>query len=102
MIDELADWGARPPVVVADAGYGDNGFFRTALTIRGLAYITQVKTITSRHPGDAVYGMPEYSGQGRPRKPGYRTKPSGLRFWHSPCLRGSIAACPGGRVVKAY
>lgn len=75
MIDELADWGARPPVVVADAGYGDNGFFRTALTIRGLAYITQVKTITSRHPGDAVCGMPEYSGQGRPRKPGYRNKP---------------------------
>lgn len=27
------------------------------------------------HTNDAVYEVPEYSGTGRPRKPGYRTKP---------------------------
>ncbi|MFF1880711.1 transposase [Pseudarthrobacter sp. NPDC058196] len=31
MLDELAGWGHRPPVVVADAGYGQNGAWRTAL-----------------------------------------------------------------------
>ncbi|QGU07119.1 hypothetical protein COCCU_05875 [Corynebacterium occultum] len=34
MIDELTDWGLAPPVIVADAGYGDNGLFRTALSTR--------------------------------------------------------------------
>ncbi|AYG03363.1 hypothetical protein D7I44_07340 [Gryllotalpicola protaetiae] len=32
MIDELATWGHRPPVLVADAGYGEVGLFRTART----------------------------------------------------------------------
>jgi SRSO17 transposase len=32
MLDELAAWGHRPPVVVADAGYGEVTPFRTALT----------------------------------------------------------------------
>ena len=75
MIDELHDWGVNPPVVVADAGYGDNGLFRTALTTRGLEYVVQVKGLTSVHPGDVVFDAPEYSGFGRPKKPGYRTPP---------------------------
>src|SRR5215213_10551744 len=29
MLDELAGWGLAPPVVAADAGYGDNADFRT-------------------------------------------------------------------------
>lgn len=36
MIDELISWGLTPPVIVTDAGYGENGLFRTALTDRGL------------------------------------------------------------------
>lgn len=75
MIDELGDWGLAPPIVVADAGYGDNGFFRTALTTRGLAYIVQVKTTTSMHPADAVHVVPEYSGRGKPPIPRYLTQP---------------------------
>ncbi|WP_087061870.1 IS701 family transposase [Corynebacterium glutamicum] len=75
MIDELHDWGVSPPVIVADAGYGDNGLFRTALTTRGLDYVVQVKGSTSVHPGDMVFEVPEYSGFGRPKKPGYRTPP---------------------------
>ena len=76
MIDQLTAWGVTPPVVVADAGYGEYGAFRTALTARGIDYIAQVKAITSMHTADAVYESPEYSGTGRPRKPGYRTKPA--------------------------
>lgn len=75
MIDELETWGVSPPVVVADAGYGDNGLFRTALTTRGLDYVVQVKGLTSVHPGDVAFDTPEYSGCGRPKKPGYRTPP---------------------------
>lgn len=75
MIDQLTDWGPVPPVVVADAGYGDNGLFRTALTTRGIDYIVQVKTTTSMHPQDAAFGVGEYSGRGRPKKPGYQHPP---------------------------
>lgn len=75
MIDELGNWGVSPPVVVADAGYGDNGLFRTALTTRGLDYVVQVKGLTSVHTGDVVFEVPDYAGFGRPTKPGYRTKP---------------------------
>src|SRR3954447_23561163 len=31
MLDELAGWGLTPPVVVADAGYGDAGEFGTGI-----------------------------------------------------------------------
>lgn len=75
MIDELTDWGLAPPVIVTDAGYGDNGLFRTALSTRGLPYIVQVKAATSMHTQDAAFGAPEYAGRGRPKKPGYQTPP---------------------------
>lgn len=39
MLDEMAGWGLRPPLVVADAGYGDCGEFRLGLTERGLSYV---------------------------------------------------------------
>jgi SRSO17 transposase len=32
MLDELNQWGLRPPVIAADAGYGNNAHFRDALT----------------------------------------------------------------------
>lgn len=53
MLDELASWGRRPPVVVADAGYGYSSPFRTALTERGIPYAVAVKGATSIHPADA-------------------------------------------------
>jgi SRSO17 transposase len=37
MLDELGGWGGAPPVVVADAGYGDSGELRLGLEARGLA-----------------------------------------------------------------
>ena len=75
MIDELGSWGHRPPLVVADAGYGEIGYFRTGLTDRGIPYIVQVKSATSVHRADEPFAVPAYSGRGRPPVPGYQTAP---------------------------
>ncbi|WP_216917605.1 IS701 family transposase [Nocardia noduli] len=74
MIDELISWGRRPPVLVADAGYGGVTAFREELTRRGLHYIVAVKPVTAAQSVDAVCETVEYSGLGRPPsgKPRYR------------------------------
>ena len=74
-IDELISWGHRPPLVVADAGYGEIGYFRTGLTEREIPYVVQVKSDTSLHRADAPFVTPAYTGRGRPPVPGYRTAP---------------------------
>ncbi|MGW0665426.1 IS701 family transposase, partial [Streptodolium elevatio] len=78
MLDELAAAGVRPPVVVADAGYGDNAVFRAALTERGLPWIVQVKGQATAHRLDAVPHQPAYAGLGPHPKPRYRTAPAPL------------------------
>ena len=75
MLDELATWGHRPPVVAADAGYGESSRFRTGLTERGIPYVVAVKATTSVHRGDATFATPPYSGRGRPPVPGYLDPP---------------------------
>ena len=42
--------GLRPPVLVADAGYGEVGEFRQGLDDRGIGYVVQVKADTSAYP----------------------------------------------------
>ncbi len=91
MIDEMADpeeWavldqvtatGGGRPVVVADAGYGDNTTFRCELTGRGWCYVLAVKGTTSAHPSDAVPQTMAYGGHGRPPVPRYRSAPANLR-----------------------
>src|SRR5690606_8677948 len=79
MLDQLADWGLRPPVVVADAGYGDNAHFRAALEERELSYAVQVKGELTAHNAEATPELLPYSGRGRHPKPRYRTKPISLR-----------------------
>lgn len=74
-IDELRAWGHRPPLVVADAGYGEIGYFRTGLAERDIPYIVQVKSDTSVHRADAPFNTPTYAGRGRPPVPSYRTAP---------------------------
>ncbi len=66
MLDELISWGRVPPVIVADAGYGDSATLRQSLTDRDLAYVVAVKGATLAHPGDAVPVAAPYSGRGRP------------------------------------
>jgi SRSO17 transposase len=72
MLDVLAGHGLAPPVLAADAGYGDNSQFRAALDERGIGYIMQVKGDALAHePGAAPVGR-VYSGRGRPPR---RTEP---------------------------
>nr|WP_082598782.1 IS701 family transposase [Kitasatospora sp. Root107] len=78
MIDELATWDLTPPVVVADAGYGDNAHFRAALDERHLPWIVQVKGLATAHPLNAVTHQPPYGGLGPRPKPRYRTRPLSL------------------------
>src|SRR3954469_7814131 len=54
MIDELAGWGLAPPVVVADAGYGDVAEFRDGLGARGRPWVVQVQGVLSAHAEGAV------------------------------------------------
>lgn len=79
MLDELATWGLVPPVVVADAGYGDNAHLRAALAERGLRYAVQVKGQVTAHRAGIEPQTPSYSGLGPHPKPRYQTKPISLR-----------------------
>jgi SRSO17 transposase len=79
MLDELAGWRLTPPVVVADAGYGDNAAFRDGITARGWAYVVQVSGDLTAHPAAAVPEVRPYSGRGRRPLPRYRAQPVGLR-----------------------
>ncbi len=54
MLDEAAGWQLTPPLVVADAGYGDNANFRDGLTARGWTNVVQVDDNLTAHPADAV------------------------------------------------
>lgn len=79
MIDELREWGLEPPVVLADAGYGEITAFRAGLEERELDYVAQVKGGTSAYAEEVCPEQPAYAGAGRPPKPRYRGKPSSLR-----------------------
>ena len=79
MLDELAEWGLVPPLVGADAGYGEITAFRQGLDDRQVAYVVQVKAGTSAYPEDVTPTRPKWSGRGRPPGVRYRDKPSSLR-----------------------
>jgi SRSO17 transposase len=79
MLDELAGWGLAPPVVVADAGYGESAAFRDGLSARGRAWVVQVQGVLSAHAERAVPALVPTSGRGRPSRPRYRTPPVALR-----------------------
>ncbi|MFD7284194.1 IS701 family transposase [Streptomyces sp. NPDC059862] len=42
LLDELADWGLAPPLVMADSDYGNNVAFRTGLSDRGIPWLLAV------------------------------------------------------------
>ena len=79
MLDELTGWGLAPPVVVADAAYGDNADFRDGVTARSGTWVVQVNDNLTAHPADALPQVKPYSGRGRHPLPRYRTPPVGLR-----------------------
>jgi SRSO17 transposase len=79
MIDELRGWGLEPPVVLADAGYGEITKFRVGLEERELSYVLQAKGKTSAYAEGVRPELPAYAGAGRPPKPRYRQERSSLR-----------------------
>ncbi|MEU1883850.1 IS701 family transposase [Streptosporangium sp. NPDC020072] len=79
MLDELTGQGLAPPVVVADAAYGDNAALRAALTERHLSYVMQVKGAVTAHAAHAVPATIPYSGLGPYPKSRYRSRPVSLR-----------------------
>lgn len=74
-IDELAGWALHPPVVVADAGYGQNAEFRAGLADRDLAYVVAVRGDLNAQPEDAEPVAPPWKGNGRKPRPRYREDP---------------------------
>ncbi|GAA1434888.1 hypothetical protein GCM10009601_60040 [Streptomyces thermospinosisporus] len=86
ILDELAGWGLVPPVVVADAGYGQNADFRDGLSERGIGYVVVIRSDVTVHPHDVRPTAPAWSGNGRRPQPRYRDKPSSV---------AALAACHG-------
>ncbi len=80
MIDELAGWGIKPPVVLGDGAYGDITEFRSGLQEREIAYVLDVKSTTSAYLEDVKPTTPpQPEGRGRPPKARYREDPSSLK-----------------------
>jgi SRSO17 transposase len=79
MIDELAAWGLVPPLVGADAGYGEITAFRRGLDDREIPCVVQVKSGTSAYRQDVTPTRPERSQRGRAPAARYRDKPVSLK-----------------------
>ena len=79
MVDELGTWGLVPPVLVADAGYGEVGEFRQGLDDREIGYVVQVKAAISAYPEQVRPTTAPYTGRGRRPRPRYRDKPPSLK-----------------------
>ena len=75
VLEEITAAGGARPVVVADAGYGDNTAFRLELDARGWQYAVAVKGTTSAYAGDAQ-PVTRTLGGGPGRPPGPATPPS--------------------------
>ncbi|MFD8368433.1 IS701 family transposase [Streptomyces hygroscopicus] len=74
-LDELAAWRLAPPVVVADAGYGQNADFRAGLAGREIRYVVGIRGDITVQPHEAVPAVPAWSGTGRRPVPRYRQPP---------------------------
>ncbi|MFE1453395.1 IS701 family transposase [Streptomyces olivaceoviridis] len=78
LLDTLADWQLKAPVVVADAGYGVSTPFRMGLEERGLSYVLALTGKEIAHTRDVEPHRPAYGGLGPPTLPRYRTEPRSL------------------------
>jgi SRSO17 transposase len=79
MLDELTDWGLVPPVILADAAYGEVAQFRLGLEERALAYVVQVPGTISAYSEDVAPEVVPYAGRGRRPVARYRQPRSSLR-----------------------
>ncbi|OAH09866.1 hypothetical protein STSP_68650 [Streptomyces jeddahensis] len=74
-LDELATWHLGPPVVVADAGYGQNADFRAAPAERGHAHVVGIRGDITVQPHEAHPAAPAWSRNGYRPVPRYRQPP---------------------------
>jgi SRSO17 transposase len=69
LIDQARGWGLTPPpVVLADAGYGENGAFRQGLEQRHLPYAVGISSQVSVWTTPPECGVPDWGGHGRPTR----------------------------------
>src|SRR6266540_1749304 len=102
LLDELAGWGLAPPVILADAAYGEVNQFRLGLEQRALAYVVQGPGTISAYPQDVAPQTVPYTGRGRRPVARYRQPRSSLRQLVRPAV-GSCrcAGCwPSGPTVR--
>jgi len=78
MVDELAGWELVPPVLLADAGYGEVGEFRWGLDVRQIPYVVEVRADTSAYAEQVHPVAAPYTGKGRRPRPRYRDRPCSL------------------------
>ncbi|MCY1141466.1 transposase [Actinoplanes sp. Pm04-4] len=71
MIDELAGWHLYPPLLTADAGYGQVAEFRQGLRDRGIRFIMATTSTTTAQSGDAEPVETAYAGVGKHPAPRY-------------------------------
>jgi SRSO17 transposase len=79
VLEQVTAAGGARPVVVADAGYGDNALFREGLTAGGWPYVVAVKGSPGARPAGAIPQAVPYGGLGQPPKPAYPDPPATLR-----------------------
>src|SRR5271170_2552269 len=79
LLEQITAAGGARPVVVADAGYGDNTTFRLELADRGWRYVLAVKGTTSAYAGDAQPVTRARRGPGRAPSPAYPQPAANLR-----------------------
>src|SRR6266511_2696661 len=79
MLDELASWDLAPPVLLADAAYGEVNGFRLGLEQRQLAYVVQVPGTISAYAEDVALEAVSYAGRGRRPVARYRQPRWALR-----------------------
>ncbi len=92
VLEEITAAGGARPVVVTDAGYGDNTRFRLELQARGWRYAVAVKGTTSACAGDArPVTRTLGGGPGRPPRPAGHPAPARHRQ-RGPGPAGDLAA----------
>ncbi|MEV5544019.1 IS701 family transposase, partial [Saccharopolyspora shandongensis] len=77
-LDELTAQGLAPPVVVADAGYGQTAAFRHGLAARGMNYVVAVRGDENAHTESATPAAAAYPGRGPRPVPRYRVPTASL------------------------
>jgi SRSO17 transposase len=92
LLDGLAAWELVPPVVLADAAYGEVSEFRLGLEQRRLGYVVQVPGTISAYPEDVGPELVPSTGRGRPSLPRYRQRRSSLK---------QLVAAAGGQAATA-